>query len=362
MSGEVGRALVVEDERSWQAILAELLGDIGLAVDLSSSLEEAVQFLKSTHHRVAVVDLSLGTGSPFNRDGLAVLEAVRRHDPGCAALLLTGYATVELAVAAMHDYGAYTALRKESFRRSHFREVIRQALALAPAPAASAGQEPDKLRPLSGREETAAPGALLVEDDAGWRDILTELLSEAGFRPRAALSYGEALGYLRREPFAVAVVDLSLANSLTPQGNRDGYQVLQAAAVAGTPAIVVSGVATSNDVERSYAEYGAFAWLEKQAFNRRAFVAVVREAAERGSVPAVETPARRSTAPALLPALTPREADVLRLLAGGLTNKEIAAELALSPNTVKRYLKSIFEKLGVETRSAAAARAVGAGL
>jgi DNA-binding NarL/FixJ family response regulator len=42
-----------------------------------------------------------------------------------------------------------------------------------------------------------------------------------------------------------------------------------------------------------------------------------------------------------------------------MTNKEIAEKLVITTNTVKRHLKSVFEKLDVHTRSAAAAKAVG---
>jgi RNA polymerase sigma factor (sigma-70 family) len=58
-----------------------------------------------------------------------------------------------------------------------------------------------------------------------------------------------------------------------------------------------------------------------------------------------------------LATLTPREREVLDLLAQGLTNKEIAEALVISDNTVKRHLKAIFAKLDVSTRAAAAARA-----
>jgi ATP/maltotriose-dependent transcriptional regulator MalT len=61
-------------------------------------------------------------------------------------------------------------------------------------------------------------------------------------------------------------------------------------------------------------------------------------------------------APAVLPAgLTGREVEVLRLLAEGRTNKEIAAELFLSAKTVSRHLSNIFTKIGVSSRAAATA-------
>lgn len=59
---------------------------------------------------------------------------------------------------------------------------------------------------------------------------------------------------------------------------------------------------------------------------------------------------------ASLPArLTAREVEVLRLVAAGKTNRDIAAELVLSPHTVARHLNNIFTKLGVSSRSAATA-------
>ncbi len=54
-------------------------------------------------------------------------------------------------------------------------------------------------------------------------------------------------------------------------------------------------------------------------------------------------------------ALTPRETEVLSWLAKGKTNRDIADILGMSPRTVNKHLEHVFEKLGVETRSAAAA-------
>ena len=53
--------------------------------------------------------------------------------------------------------------------------------------------------------------------------------------------------------------------------------------------------------------------------------------------------------------LSARELEVLRHVAGGQTNKEIATELVLSERTIERHVSNIFAKLGVSTRAAATA-------
>ena len=66
-------------------------------------------------------------------------------------------------------------------------------------------------------------------------------------------------------------------------------------------------------------------------------------APEQPSAPAREHPA----------GLTPREVEVLVLVAEGLTNAQVAQRLFLSPRTVQRHLNSIYHKLGVSSRTAA---------
>ncbi len=60
--------------------------------------------------------------------------------------------------------------------------------------------------------------------------------------------------------------------------------------------------------------------------------------------------------------LTPREREVLKLVASGATNKEIATALTLTENTVKNHLRNILEKLHLENRTQAAAYALKKGL
>ena len=65
---------------------------------------------------------------------------------------------------------------------------------------------------------------------------------------------------------------------------------------------------------------------------------------------------------AAFPELTPREREVLTLVAAGRSNSAIAAELGLAPNTVSNHISSIFAKLQVATRAEAIVRARTAGL
>jgi DNA-binding CsgD family transcriptional regulator len=60
-------------------------------------------------------------------------------------------------------------------------------------------------------------------------------------------------------------------------------------------------------------------------------------------------------APADAHGLTPRELQVLRLVAAGKSNREIASELVVSEHTVARHVQNIFPKLGVSSRTAAGA-------
>ncbi|HSJ89810.1 MAG TPA: response regulator [Anaerolineales bacterium] len=346
-------ALIVEDDSSWQQVLSEILSDCGLHVDVATSLDEAVRELKSKPHRVAVVDLSLSPNDHNNTDGLGVLDAVRRVDPNCRALLLTGFATVELAVTALTDYGAFTFLRKESFHRSQFRAIVSRILTSPPAlTAASTSGAVSPSQALAPPPKPSHEKALVVDDDAGWRSIIEELLSDAGFQVRSCASFGDALGCLRREKFSLAVIDLSLqgmiASSINPgDSNLEGYQLLNAMRENITAAIVVSGMTEIEEIERVYSEFGVSAFIEKRAFDRAVFRRVIEETKQ------------SHESQSELSALTEREREVLDLLAKGLTNKEIAEKLVITTNTVKRHLKAIFEKLNVHTRSAATAKVAG---
>ena len=80
--------------------------------------------------------------------------------------------------------------------------------------------------------------------------------------------------------------------------------------------------------------------------------ALSEEEAEPASAPATKTTSEPSV-PSYPAGLSAREAEVLKLVAEGLTNARIAERLFISPRTVDRHLNSVYQKIGVSSRTAA---------
>lgn len=119
------------------------------------------------------------------------------------------------------------------------------------------------------------------------------------------------------------------------------------------PLVVMLTTFEEPGIVQAARDAGATMYLSKEtspAELARVLRAIVEEP-ERGWLPAVE-----------LPEFTPRERDVLRLLQDGLSNKEMARKLDLSPDTVKDYLNGVYRKLEVRDRLSAARRARELGL
>jgi DNA-binding CsgD family transcriptional regulator len=108
------------------------------------------------------------------------------------------------------------------------------------------------------------------------------------------------------------------------------------------------------------AEAADAAWQAGRALRAEDAIAEARAVLEgAGQLPRARTRSGRASQPFRL---TSRELEVLRLLAGGKPNRAIAAELVLSTRTVARHLESIYAKLGVTSRTAAAGLALRSGL
>jgi len=151
----------------------------------------------------------------------------------------------------------------------------------------------------------------------------------------------------------VVLMDLSLGD-----GPGGAEVTARLTALADRPhVLVLTTYDTEADILRAI-DAGAKGYLLKDAPPEELW-AGIRATARDETVLAPSVAAtlvRRASAPG--PVVTEREVEVLELLAGGLGNKEMARELAVSEATVKSHLSHIYAKLGVETRAGAVAAAI----
>ncbi len=118
-----------------------------------------------------------------------------------------------------------------------------------------------------------------------------------------------------------------------------------------------------DDIERLTEEAQSLSSkLELPAQAERAAALRAEAAAVHRQAIAAAAPGAQAINPAVLRGLTPRELEVLRLVADGKTDKEIAEELVISPRTANRHIANIFLKIDVTSRAAAAAYAIRNGL
>jgi LuxR family maltose regulon positive regulatory protein len=167
---------------------------------------------------------------------------------------------------------------------------------------------------------------------------------------------GEALALLtrlrplveRRGP-AKRLIELPMltALALRAQGDQDGAlaHLEQALALAEPEGYVRLFLDEGEPMARLLAAHAA------RGTSHGAYVAMLRGAFDAGTAVAPDAQAEGLVEP-----LSARELEVLRLLADGLSNQEIAQELVIAVGTVKNHLKNVYGKLGVHSRTQAVVR------
>lgn len=121
MSEQV-HTLVVDDEEGIRFFLSETLRRMGHKVTIATSGEEALEHLRETYFDLAIVDLRLGG----RVDGLRLLETIKWRWMDTAVIILTAYATMESALAAIRE-GVDGYLLKP-LQPAELRQVIREVL------------------------------------------------------------------------------------------------------------------------------------------------------------------------------------------------------------------------------------------
>lgn len=201
---------------------------------------------------------------------------------------------------------------------------------------------------------------LVIEDDQQTRENLETILQMEGFAVTTAPDGRAGLDAVRRNS-----ADLILCDVMMPK--LDGHEVLRELRLdpttTGIPFVFLTSRGERAD-QRAGMNLGADDYLCKPV-DADDLLATVRTRLRRRQEnddatlrQAVAAPDFSSAQPLESLGLTPREAEVLLWVAQGKANADVATILGMSEKTVKIHLGHIFEKLNVETRTAAARTAM----
>lgn len=206
--------------------------------------------------------------------------------------------------------------------------------------------------------------ALIVEDIAETSRWLTGIIDEAfpGCTIKEVHNLREAQQCIADEDFDLALIDVGLPDGsgldlVRALRRRDAQAMIVVATVMGDDGSIVTAISA-----------GANGYLLKDS-PAELFIAQLRQL-HSGNPALSPSVARRIMSHFASTAyvadaeadLTPREAEVLSLIARGLRNAEVAAALGLTLHTVAGYVKSVYAKLGISSRAEAAQRAIRMGL
>jgi len=204
--------------------------------------------------------------------------------------------------------------------------------------------------------DPATTRVLIVDDHPMIREGLRSMLEPAGVDVVGEAGTGnEAIRLAASLGPEIVLLDLELPD-------LDGLAVLsKLTALARPPAVLVITMHDDPALVRRAVEGGASGYVLK-GVGRGELLAALEAVRHGGSV--VDPSLLRATLsePAAAEPLTPVEQEMLRLVAQGLTNREIGTRLHWSVGTVKKYLQRTLEKLEASDRTQAAVEAVKRGL
>ncbi|MER3408840.1 MAG: DNA-binding response regulator [Meiothermus sp.] len=204
---------------------------------------------------------------------------------------------------------------------------------------------------------TAEPGicCVIAEDHPPVLEALARLLSQAGIEVVGTARDGEeALALVRQLQPEVALVDVRLPR-------LSGLQVARRlrAVSAATRVLLYTGYGDAPLVKEGLASGASGLVLKESPVEE--IVDAVRAVAG-GKTYVDSAAARRLASTEGIPLLTPREREVLSLLASGLDTDEAASKLGITPHTLRTHIRNLMTKLGARTRPQAVAEGLRRGL
>jgi FixJ family two-component response regulator len=208
---------------------------------------------------------------------------------------------------------------------------------------------------MTGGETQAAPAGTVyvVDDDSSTRQLLAWLMERNGIPVAVFPEARSFLERVRREAAGCIVTDLNM-----PGMNGLDLQAALKAKGVEMPVIFLSGGADVPKAVRAVRE-GAVDFIEKP-FDYKHVVAVIRDCLRRDAESRAERERRRESIERMA-LLTQREREVLHLVVGGRTNREIGEALAISVKTVEAHRASVMDKLAADSVAELVQRVLAAG-
>ena len=193
---------------------------------------------------------------------------------------------------------------------------------------------------------------LVIDDHALFREGLRHVLNEF----EAQVSVLDASDYDRALQHVSANPDLDLVLLDLNMPGKDGFIILNifAKTYPAMPVVIISASSQRSDIQRAL-DSGAVGYIPKDTTSAVMLNALHLVLSGGIYVPSdMRLKSQRYQSDDRVPALTPRQLQVLKQIAQGNSNKVIASELELSEATVKMHVTSIMKSLGVSNRTQAA--------
>jgi two-component system, cell cycle sensor histidine kinase and response regulator CckA len=325
--------LLAEDEEIVRDLTTQILKNAGYDVLAAGDGAEALVLYEEHRDDIdgVVTDIVMpGLG------GRGLARQIREHDAELPIVFISGHheetpETLQLGTGA--------ALLQKPFSVDALVDAVGRLVGAHPAPA-----------PVEHKRE---PTCVLADDHPAVLDSVSRFLEAKGVRVSQARNGDEALATIRATQPDVAILDVAMSPT-------SGIDVARRVADVSpqTKVILYTGHNDRGLLDRAL-DAGARGFVLKEG-TLESLEEAVRTVAGGGTwvdsrlATAVASPETVSS----LPPLTPREREILGLVANGLTNDKVAASLAISPETVQSHVRHAMVKLEADTRTEAVATAL----
>jgi PAS domain S-box-containing protein len=329
------KILLAEDEQMVRDLTEQILTNAGYDVLTAGDGDEALVLYDEHRGEIdgVVTDIVMpGLG------GRALAREIRARDADLPIVFISGHheetrETLQLGTGA--------ALLQKPFSVGALVDAIGRLIDGRPAPAPAAV------------ERKRRPTCVLADDHPAVLDSVSRFLEAKDVAVAQARDGEEALATIRATQPDVAIVDIAMS----PLSGIDVARQVPDISPR-TKVILYTGHNDRGLLDRGL-EAGARGFVLKEGA-LESLADAVRAVAEGGTwvdpglATAVASPETVST----LPPLTPREREILSLVANGLTNEKVATTLEISPETVQSHVRHAMVKLEADTRTEAVATAL----